>query len=142
MAAGEAFSAEQRARIDHAVGAAESATGLRFALRVGELDPEPRLQGERLLAHIAVGPREGVVVVLVSPGDRRVEIVSTPAARRRIPDHAAGLAILSMTSSFSVGDLVGGIVTGMRQLADVAGPPALSEVSAPGAIEGEVLPQL
>ena len=67
MAAGEAFSAEQRARMDHAVASAQSATGLRFALRIGELDPEPRLQGERLLAHIAAGPREGVVVMLVSP---------------------------------------------------------------------------
>ena len=72
----------------------------------------------------------------VSPGDRRVEIVSTPAARRRLPDHVAGLAVLSMTSSFGVGDLVGGIVTGVRQLADAAGPPAAAESS----VSGEVLP--
>jgi hypothetical protein len=137
VAAGEAFSPEQRARIDHAIASAESVTGLRFALRIGELDPEPRLEGERLLAHIAANPRDGVVLILVSPGDRRVEIVSTPAARRRLPDHAAGLAVLSMTSSFGVGDLVGGVVTGVRQLADAAGPPAVTESS----VEGEVLPR-
>ena len=92
VAAGEAFSAEQRARIDHAVASAQSATGLRFALRIGELDPEPRLQGERLLAHIAAGPRDGVVLILVSPGRpprgdrqhaRRPEAAARPRGRAR-----------------------------------------------------------
>ena len=44
-----------------------------------------------------------------------------------------------MTSSFSVGDLVGGIVTGVRQLADAAGPPAAAESGV--CHQGEVLPQ-
>ena len=38
--------------------------------------------------------------------------MTSPAARRRISDHAAGLAVLSMVSSFGVGDIVGGIIAG------------------------------
>ena len=43
-----------------------------------------------------------------------------------MPDRACALAVLSMTGSFAAGDLVGGIVNGLRQLSDQAGhPPAL-----------------
>ena len=121
MARSEAFSAAQRERLERALAAAEEQTGLRFSLRVGPVESEPRLQAERLLAHIADSPRDAVVLLMVAPGERRVEVMTTPAARRRITDHAAGLAVLSMTSTFAVGDLVGGIVSGIRQLADAAG---------------------
>lgn len=121
MARSEAFSAAQRERLERAVAAAEEQTGMRFSLRVGPVEPEPRLQAERLLAHIADSPRDAAVLVMVGPGERRVEVMTTPAARRRVTDHAAGLAVLSMTSTFAVGDLVGGIVSGIRQLADAAG---------------------
>jgi hypothetical protein len=49
--------------------------------------------------------------------------MTTQTAGRRITDHAAGLVVLSMTSAFAVGDLVGGIVNGLRQLSDAAGRP-------------------
>ena len=124
MAAGEAFAEDQRHRIERAIENAERETGLRYAVRVGPVSDEPRLEAERLLANIATGPRDSVVLVLVGPTERLVEVLTTPAARRRISDHAAGLAVLSMVSSFGVGDIVGGIVAGLRQLADAAGPAA------------------
>lgn len=79
-----------------------------------------RATAERL--HAALGQRaEDGVLLLVAPGQRRLEIVTGPDARRRVTDRAASLAALSMTTSFSGGDLVGGIVTGLRMLADAAG---------------------
>jgi hypothetical protein len=52
-----------------------------------------------------------------------VEVVTGSGAARRLPDRACALAVLSMTNSFSSGDLVGGIVNGLRQLSDQAGHP-------------------
>ena len=130
MAAGEAFTREQHERLERARRAAEAQTGVRFWLRVGELDGDPHLAAEQLLANLVDSPRDQGVLMLVAPGARRVEIMTTHTARRRITDQAAGLVVLTMTSSFSVGDLVGGIVNAFRQLADAAGKPAEADINA------------
>ncbi|MDQ6650329.1 MAG: DUF5130 domain-containing protein [Actinomycetota bacterium] len=117
MAAGSAFTDAQRHRVDEAVAAAREQTGLAFSVFVGDLDGEPRPMAERLHAAVA-GEGDEAVLLLVAPGQRRLEIVTTPGARERLPDRACALATLSMTSSFAGGDLVGGIVSGLRMLAD------------------------
>ena len=87
-----------------------------------------RAGAERL--HAALGDRSSTAVLLVvAPGQRRVEVVTGPGVRRRVPDRVAALAVLSMTTAFSGGDLAGGIVDAIRQIADAAGrrpglPPA------------------
>jgi uncharacterized membrane protein YgcG len=121
VAAGEAFSHDQQHRIERAIATADRETGITFSVRVGPVSDEPRLEAERLLANIGGGARDAGVLLLIGPGERVVEVMTTPAARRRISDHAAGLAVLSMVSSFGVGDIVGGIIAGIRQLADAAG---------------------
>lgn len=130
VVAGEAFTREQHERLERARHAAETQTGLRFWLRVGEIDNDPRLEAERLLTNLIDSPRDAGVLILVAPGARRVEIMTTSHASRRITDQTAGLVVLAMTSSFSVGDLVGGIVNAFRQLADAAGKPAGPDVNA------------
>ena len=47
--------------------------------------------------------------------------VTGDGVRRRVPDRVCALAVLSMTSAFTGGDLSGGIVDGLRQIADAAG---------------------
>jgi hypothetical protein len=134
VAAGEAFPRDQHERIERARRAAEGQTGMRFWVRVGEFDRDPKLEAEHLLANLAENTRDPAVLILVAPGTRVVEIMTTSAAKRRITDQAAGLVVLTMTSSFGVGDLVGGLVNGLRQLADAAGrrgsdTPAIEGVS-------------
>jgi hypothetical protein len=126
VAAGEAFRQDQLDRLNHARQLAERQTGIGFHVRVGAVSGDPKTAADQILAEIVDGQLVAAVLVLVSPGQRFVRIATTPAARRRIPDVAASLAALSMTSSFAVGDLVGGLVCGLRQLADAAGPPAAS----------------
>jgi uncharacterized membrane protein len=121
VAAGEAFTREQHERIERARRAAEGQTGMRFWLRVGEFDRDPKLEAEHLLANLVENPRDAAVLILVAPGTRVVEIMTTHSAKRRITDQAAGLVVLTMTSAFGVGDLVGGLVNALRQLADAAG---------------------
>lgn len=130
VAAGEAFTREQHDRLEQARRSAEAQSAIRFWLRVGEIDADPRLEAERLLVNLVENPHDAGVLILVAPGARRVEIMTTPTARRRITDQAAGLVVLAMTSSFAVGDLVGGIVNAFRQLADAAGKPAEADINA------------
>ena len=78
---------------------------------------------EQLHARSGDHPTDAVLIA-VSPGQRVVEVVTGAGAARRLPDRACALAVLSMTSAFANGDLVGGIVNGLRQLSDQAGHPA------------------
>jgi Domain of unknown function (DUF5130) len=117
VAAGDAFSRDQLLRIESARTTAEGQTGLRFPLYVGPVTGEPRAFGSGLLARLDHDDR-GVVLVVVSPGQRCVEVVTSAVARSRLSDKACALAALSMTTSFGVGDLVGGLVSGLRMLAE------------------------
>ena len=51
---------------------------------------------------------------------RAMEIVTGHRAAKRIPDRACELAGMSMRAAFAGGDLAGGIVVGLRMLADRA----------------------
>lgn len=130
MATGEAFTREQHERLERSRRGAESQTGMSFWLRVGEIDGNSRLQAENWLTNLVDSTHDEAVLILVAPGARRVDVMTTQYAKRRITDQAAGLAVLTMTSAFAVGDLIGGIVNGLRQLSDAAGHPR--------AVEGEI----
>ncbi|MDP5182050.1 DUF5130 family protein [Blastococcus sp. BMG 814] len=119
----EIFSFRELARLDEALTMSSRETGLRFTLYVGELATPTRAAAEQLHARSGEHPTDAVLIA-VSPGQRVVEVVTGAGAARRLPDRACALAVLSMTSAFANGDLVGGIVNGLRQLSDQAGHPA------------------
>jgi uncharacterized membrane protein YgcG len=117
---GEDFAGDQLRNIERVVATADTETGLTFSVFIGGVDGDIRDEAERL--HGALGPAAPrAVLVLVSPGDRLLEIVTGVESARRLSDQACALAGLSMTSSFTGGDLAGGIVTGVRMLAEAAG---------------------
>lgn len=113
------FTTPQLLRIADALKLADSSTGLTFSVFVGELDEPVRAHAEKLHAELEVPSIS--VLIAVSPNQRALEIVTGDQARRRIPDRAAKLAALSMSAAFSGGDLAGGIVSGLAQLAEQAG---------------------
>ena len=124
MATGEGLPPAQQERIDTAIARARKENGLDISVLVGDLAlsdiGEFRSAAERL--HVALGERSRTaVLIVVAPGQRRVEIVTGPGIRRRVPDRVCALALLSMTTAFTGGDLGGGIVDGIRQIADAAG---------------------
>ena len=124
MATGDGLDPRQQERIEAAVERARTENGLDLSVLVGDLELDDltqfRAASERL--HAALGERSpSAVLLVVAPGQRRVEIVTGPLARRRVPDRVSALAVLSMTSAFRGGDLVGGIVDAVRQIADAAG---------------------
>ena len=95
--------------------AAETACGLLFRVHVGAL-PDGRSSAERLLTESGPDARQ-TVVVAVDPARRSLEIVTGSQAAARVSDRTCGLAALAMTSSFSAGDLVGGLRTGLQLIA-------------------------
>jgi uncharacterized membrane protein YgcG len=120
--AGEAFSRRQADQIRQVIASAQAETGLRFSVYVGPADGDPRAFAQRLHANLGA-TADTSVLTLVEPAQRRVEIVTGEAARRRVDDRAAGLASLSMVTSFAGGDLAGGIVNGLRMMAQSAARP-------------------
>lgn len=130
----------QQERIEQALERIRSENGLDVSVLVGDLELEHldqfRAAADKL--HAALGPdrADTAVLVVVAPGQRRVEIVTGPVVRRRVPDRVCALAVLSMTSAFTGGDLSGGMVDGLRQIADAAG--RRSELTASEAKRGEL----
>lgn len=114
------FKPAQLSRIDEAITLASRETGLLFSVYVGQLPGDTRALAEQMFAKLAA-KHDAPVLIAVSPGQRRLEIVTGGRSAERIPNRIAGLAALAMRASFTTGDLTGGIVNGLRQLADAAG---------------------
>ncbi|MGW3997607.1 DUF5130 family protein [Amycolatopsis sp. NPDC004772] len=118
------FNTRQLARLDEALTFASRETGLDFSLYLGELGAESRETAEKL--HATTADPSNSVLIAVSPGERKIEIVTGKAAYLRLPDRGAKLAVASMVASFKEGDLVRGLVNGLvnalRMLSDQAGP--------------------
>lgn len=111
-------------RVDEALRLADASAALTFSIYVGELGENSREAAE--LLHGRLADPDVSVLVAISPNERVVEVVTGSLARRRINDRDAKLAALSMSSAFAGGDLGGGIVAGLAQLADHAGRPPVS----------------
>jgi hypothetical protein len=113
------FSTRQLLRLDEALRLADRSTGLTFSVFVGDLDEPVRGHSEKLHSQLSDPVRS--VLIALSPNQRLLEIVTGPVAGQRLPDRACKLAALSMTAAFAGGDLAGGIISGLAQLADHAG---------------------
>jgi hypothetical protein len=119
---GEAFTPKQTEDVARALRQAQHETNLRFSLYVGGLGSTPRVQARKLHALLGRAASRAVLIA-VDPAGRRLEIVTGAQARNRLDDRSCALASLSMTSSFSAGDLVGGILAGIGTLSEHARHP-------------------
>lgn len=130
MPAGEPFTARQHDDIVRALRLAQQESGLRFSAFVGAFEGEPRVYAEKL--HAALGPDAGEsVLVAVDPGARRIEIVTGEGVLPYLDDRACALAAITMTSSFTAGDLAGGLVNGIRVLSEHARHPRTLHLDTP-----------
>jgi hypothetical protein len=119
-APGLPFSTVQLTRLDEALTLSSRSTGLAFSIYLGALGEDTRDRAEQLHAEIGAHSSEAVLIA-VSPGQRKVEIVTGVEAARRLPDRGCNLAVMAMVASFKEGDLTGGLVSALRMLADQAG---------------------
>lgn len=129
---GGPISSRQHRRIERVVDRAETLTGLQIAVYLGPTRDDSRAHAEEMFHSLGYHALPAVLIV-VAPDQRRLEIVTSAAARTRISDRHAGLTATSMTASFAVGDIVGGVCLGLDMLARYAGP---APAGAP--VEGEL----
>ncbi|WP_203816212.1 DUF5130 family protein [Paractinoplanes ferrugineus] len=113
------FTVRQLLRLDEALRLADKQSGLTFSVYIGEFETPTREFAESL--HKQIDGAERAVLIAVSPNQRRLEIVTGKDARKRISDRDAKLAGLSMAAAFAGGDLAGGVLSGIDQLASHAG---------------------
>ena len=125
----DVFTDKEREDIERAVRIAEADTDLRFAVYVGALGDDSRTIATAL--HRGLPEQSRSVLVAVDPGARRVEIVTGAASKRWLDDRSCGLAVLSMTTSFSAGGLADGLVNGVRTLAEHARHPRVLHLDEP-----------
>lgn len=111
------FTDRQLSRLDEALTLSSRECGLTFSVYVGELETPTRGHAERLFERLT----PSAVLLAVSPGQRVMHIVTGEESAKRLPNRSCALAALTMRASFSNGDLAGGIVNGLRMLADSAG---------------------
>lgn len=122
MPAGEAFSEDQKHQVERATSYARRVGDVAVSVYVGELGATSRKRALQL--HAAFGAEApSTVLVAADPGSHRLEIVTGSAVARRLDDRTCSLVAVAMTSAFAVGDLVGGLVTGVQQLGDHARTP-------------------
>jgi hypothetical protein len=113
------FTPVELTRLDEALTLASRDSGLRFSVYLGDLGAGPTETAQRL--HAQLEGSDEAVLVAVSPQQRAVEVVTGSEARLRLPDRGAKLAVMSMVASFKEGDLLSGLLSGLRMLADQAG---------------------
>ena len=121
VAAGDGFTEAQRHEVDKAIRDAEQLCRLEFSVYVGRTEGESRPFAERLLGAMVAPERS--VLVLVDPSAKLLEIVTGSEAHRVLGDADVRLTAAGMQSTFATGDLVGGIVGGVQQLAEHARRP-------------------
>ncbi len=123
----EPITARQREGIQRAVDLARSICGFAFAVHVG---PVPS-RDAAVAIHAGLADPAGAVLVAVDPDRRVIEVVTGTRVAVPLDDRACEFAVLSMTSSFATGDLVGGIREGVVQLAEHARAPKVWHLDQP-----------
>ena len=88
---------------------------------VGVSEEDSRAYAERL--HGALDRPDESVLVMCDPDFRALEIVTGARRGERWMTSTCGLAAASMKTSFSAGDIVGGLVLGIQQLGEAGRAP-------------------
>ncbi len=121
VAAGDPFSAGERAALDAAIRKAEQLSRAEFSVFVGKAEGEARAFATRLHNSLVAPARS--VLIMVDPGARAIEVVTGAFVRRTLSDSEVELAVIAMQTAFAEGDLVGGLRRGIALLADHARSP-------------------
>lgn len=110
-----------RKAIERKVSEAEQTTGLQFCVYLGPGEADTRAQAEQLFANTGLHELPAVLV-LVTPDRKKLEIVTAPAARERLPDEECERVVTDMTQHFARNEFVEGLLVGIGELARIAGP--------------------
>lgn len=115
------LSRKGRKLIDQSVREAEEHTGLQFCVYLGPANEDTRAHAESLFVQAGLQDRPAVLL-LVSPDQQKVEIVTAPEATERLTDEECAAALQEMTPYFARQQFVDGLIVGLRELSERTGP--------------------
>ena len=129
MADGEVLTERQQSSLERAAQRGGDLAGLSFSVLFANAVGDVRMYAEQ--AHATLADPARSVLVFVDPGARQTEIVTGEYAARSIDDRAAKLAVLAMTTGFSIGDLAGGVIDGLQMLGEYGNRPPVRHTDTP-----------
>lgn len=112
------FSRRELIGLDDTLRDASELARVRFSVYIGDLGPDPVADARKVLAK-APEPRNGALLA-VSPNTRDVVVVSGSDVADRVNDRVAGLGVTAAVTSFKQGDLIDGLIAGLRVMATAA----------------------
>lgn len=121
MPAGEWFTKTERFALDDAIRRAEQLCRMEFSVFVGHAEGDPRAFATSLHNSLLVPARS--ILIMLDPARRVLEVVTGGYVRRTLSDAEVELAAIAMQSEFAEGDLVAGLLRGIRLLAEHARAP-------------------
>jgi len=116
----------------------EQSTGIQFCVYLGPTSDESRADAEAMFEEAGLHTRPAILLLvspgkrrvglvtsteaLVSPGKRRVGLVTSTEAQCRVSDAICTQVVAGMTAYFERSDIAGGLVAGIHRLQTAVGP--------------------
>ena len=115
------FPTKDLVRLDDALIDGSRASGARFAVYIGDLGSDTAARAREILAHVLTA--DNAVLLAVSPDQHAIEVVYGSQVRGRGAESAAPLGVTAAASAFNQGNLIDGLVKGVRALSAGISPP-------------------
>ncbi len=107
--------------LDDALTYGTRASKARMAVYIGDLGADPAARAREILADVPT-PNDAVLLA-VSPDQHAIEVVYGQGVRGRGAESSAPLGVAAAASAFKEGNLMDGLVSGVRVLSAGISPP-------------------
>lgn len=106
--------------LDNALKYGSRAAKARFAVYIGDLGEDTAASAREVLAKVPTP--DNAVLLAVSPNQRAIEVVYGSAVKGRGIEEAAPLGVSAAAASFREGNLIDGLISGIRVLSAGVSP--------------------
>jgi len=106
--------------LDNALKYGSRAARARFAVYIGDLGADPAATAREILAKVPTP--ENAVLLAVSPNQKAIEVVYGSEVKGRGIEASAPLGVSAAAASFKEGNLIDGLVSGIRVLSAGVSP--------------------
>ena len=107
--------------LDDALTYGSRAAKARIAVYIGDLGEDTAARAREILAHVPTP--DDAVLLAVSPNQHAIEVVYGEGVKGRGAESAAPLGVAAAASAFKQGNLMDGLVSGVRVLSAGISPP-------------------
>ncbi len=114
------FPTKELVVLDNALKFGSRAAKARFAVYVGDLGPDTAAAARDILAKVPTP--DNAVLLAVSPNQKVIEVVYGSEVKGRGIEEAAPLGVSAAAASFKEGNLIDGLISGIRVLSAGVSP--------------------